>query len=187
MNDSVKTSFEELELCDSDLGKPLSKVLLYIVEEQLKTIKALIDNKIGTEVQVLKSLDDFSSRLDRFTETSVRGSSPQKGRTSSDAAPTKGPKKNILGWIKDEYIACGDDGWKFFDSIIDDSKDVVKLILEENGEEIMKKKKGEPRKRCEAAMVWSVIKSTEGVKVQMYDKYKEYKEYLKTKEEESDK
>jgi len=182
MDSSIKNNIKELKTCESqDIGENISNILLYIIQLLLENKKDLSDTKDGLMSHVLKEINDLSLRFDRFTEDNIRSSVPQNKRNNKNDTSDKnmGPKRNILGWIKDEYI---EKEWRFFDSILVDAEKVVELILEENKEELDKKKEGSPRKRCEAALVWNIIKEIEGVKAQMYANYKEHKEMLKVKE-----
>ena len=190
MDDSLKKSFEELESNETidELGKNISKLFLYVIESQLDIKKSLSNTQDGMVHHILKSIDDvkkevenLSIRLDRFTESSVKSSNVQNKRKNNgdDNIKTRGPKRNILGYIKDQWF---EEDWKFFDTIIEDPEKIIGLILEENKEEIMKKTEGLARKRYEASVIWQTIKDVKGVRTRTQNKYKEHKENIKKKE-----
>lgn len=81
------------------------------------------------------------------------------------------PKKNVLGWMKDEYV---EKGWKFFDPMIGNAEKLIETLLKTRKDEI----KGENdylRKKSEAALIWFHIREFEGVKDKMYRIYREKK------------
>ena len=81
-------------------------------------------------------------------------------------------RKNIVQWIKQEYIKLG---WKFFEFVLEDPKNTVREILAQKRHEFIYKK-GKAKKKAEAAHIWRTIKNVERVQKEMRIKFEEYKE-----------
>lgn len=176
MSNQLKNALKELEISD-----PNQFVIYdFIVKSLIKLDKNSSDIEDGLIARNEKAIMDLSSKIDRFTEGTCRSTVPQNKRSKSDLIEKpRGPKKNILGWIKDEYISIG---WKFFDPIIENAEDTINDIIDLNKEEVERKKSGEPRKRCEAALIWHLIKEEDGVPEAMRTAYKKHKEECKKNE-----
>jgi len=154
-----------------------------IVMENIKKIHEEINElNTGLVARLLFKLEEISAKQDKFTDITCGDKTVQSKRTRTNETKKRigGPRKNILGYIKTEYIKSG---WKFFDSIIEDAEDIIEKILDEERTEINKKKPGEARKKVEAAVIWTRIKDSEGVSDEMKALFETHKEDLKREQD----
>jgi len=176
-----------LDDIDTYSTKELCALLLKNQNKMMETIKTtheeLEELSNGLVSRTLLKLEEVLAKQDKFTDMTCGDRTVQTKRTRTKETKKRvgGPRKNILGFIKAEYIRSG---WKFFDSIIENAEEVIKGILDEEQTEINKKKPGEARQKVEAAVIWNRIKDAEGVSDEMKALFEAHKEDIKRAQDE---